>query len=178
MPATSRVIVRDGMAQFFGGTTFDPIAKAYRGNGPLASAGLSSVRAYTPKKASDRDYTIEQLPGRGMGAFMVIELMEDQEIRRAKPAGSGRKRITYATTLACFHLAEEAYAETAEQDVDELTDAIKDLIHGDVSLGGICYQAGENEAGITTRIDKSVDWNDRTATSFQISFDTEIEIVA
>jgi hypothetical protein len=178
VPETSRQIVRNGIAQFFGGTTYDETTRSYRGSGPLIPDGLTVVRPYGAKRINDQDYVLGQAAGRGMGAYMLVALPQDKEIRRTMPAVIGRKRVTYSTVLAVYHLAEKAYAEDAEADVDQLADAIKDLIHGDPSLGGICYQAGENELGIVTRIRQSRDWNERTATEFEISFDTEVEIIA
>jgi hypothetical protein len=178
MPETSRQIFRTGVAQFFGGTDYDAKSRSYRGNGPLLSHGLSVVRPYGAKRVSDMDYVNAQSAGRGMGAYMVVGLPTDKEIRRSMPAVTGRKRLTYLTTLACFHLAHKQYAEDAEADVDQLIDAIKDLVHADPSLGGICYQAGENETGMNTRIRGSRVTDELTATEFEISFDAEIEIIA
>ena len=118
---TSRSIVRVGIAQAFGGTTYDTEARAYRGAIPahLFNAGLSTVRAYRSKRIPDKDYVMSQQAGRGMGAYMIVELPQDTEIRRAAPAGSptttasGKKRITYQVVLHVFHLAHEQYAEDA-----------------------------------------------------------------
>lgn len=136
------------------------------------------MRAYQPKRASDTDYVLEQAAGRGMGASMVVELGSDTEIRRAIPAGTGRKRISYTVTLHIFHLAYQPHAEDAEADVDALVEAIKDYFHLDVTLGGVCYQAGENAIGIRTRIWPSADVKEKLSTYAQIQFEAEVEIVA
>lgn len=136
------------------------------------------MRAYQPKRASDTDYVLEQAAGRGMGASMIVELPTDNEIRRAMPAGSGRKRITYTVTLHLFHLAYQDHAEDAEADVDALVEAVKDLIHGDVTLGGVCYQAGESPFGIRTRIYPSTDVKEKLSTYAQITLEAEVEIIA
>jgi hypothetical protein len=186
---TSRPIVRAGIAQFFGGTTYDDKAKAYRGNIPAAlkAAGLSTVRAYRPKRLSDKDYVLGQATGRGMGAYLYVELPNDGEIRRALPAAgpgtgyilAGRKRITYSVVLHVFHLAHKAYAEDAEADVDNLLEEIKNRIRSDVSLGQICYAAGENNTGIRTRVYPSVTGEDEiTGTYSTVTFDAEVEIIS
>lgn len=176
--STSRQIVRTGIARFFGGTTYDTASRSYRGNGPLQANGLSTVRAYAPKRVSDRDYVIGQTAGRGMGAFMEVCMPSDREIRRAFPAGSGKKRITYQVILSVFHLAHQNYAEDAEADVDLLAEAVKGLIQGDVTLGGVAYQAGESAAGIQVKIGPSQITKEITGTQFDVSLEAEVEITA
>lgn len=185
---TSRQIVRQGIAQYFGGTTYDTAARAYRGAIPnnLFNAGLSTVRAYRPKRLSDVDYVLHQAAGRGMGAYMYVELPGDTEIRRALPGrasspATGRKRITYTCVLHVYHLAHQQYAEDAEQDVDNLLEEIKSQIRGNVQLGTIpgVYQAGENGAGIKTRVYPSITGKDEiTATYATVTLDVEVEIVS
>jgi hypothetical protein len=168
---------------------YDANARAYRGSIPAAlkAAGLSTVRAYRPKRLSDKDYVLGQAAGRGMGAYLYVELPQDTEIRRAIPAagpgtnyiGSGRKRITYSVVLHVFHLAHKQYAEDAEADADSLLEAIKNQIRADVSLGQICYQAGENGTGIRTRVYPSVTGEDEiTGTYSTVAFDAEVEIIS
>jgi hypothetical protein len=124
------------------------------------------------------DYVFAQAAGRGMGAYMAVEMPEDNEIRRAIPAITGRKRITYDVNLHCYHLAHMKHAEDAEADVNGLIEAIKAAIHADVTLGAICYQAGENGAGIRTRITPSVTDDEIVATYILITLQAEVEIVA
>ena len=180
MTTTSREIVQTGIAAFFGGASYDAATRSYRGAIPsaLLAAGLSAVRAHQPKRASDLDFVYQQAAGRGMGATMTVELGDDIEIRRAPPAGSGRKRVTYKTTLHLYHLAYMAHMEDAEADVNGLIEAVKTYIRADVSLGSICYQAGENSGGIRTRVLPSAFVNEKTLTDIKITFDTEVEIVA
>lgn len=190
MAATSRQIVRTGIAQFFGGPQYDQEARAYRGSipAPLFAAGLSTVRAYQPKRMSDVDYVKGHAAGRGMGAAMVVSLPRDTEIRRALPAAgpgtgyvaAGRKRITYSATLNVFHLAHMPHAEDAEADVDGLVEAIKGAIRGDVSLGSIpgVYQAGESPRGITVQISESVADKEIVGTYVTVTFDVEAEIIS
>jgi len=176
---TTRQTVRNGIAQYFGGTVYDQEARAYRGAGPLASSGLSTVRAYQPKRMSDVDYVYNQAAGRGMGAAMVIELPSDVESRDAKPAVTGRKRINYTVILHCFHLAYQTHSEDAGPDVDNLVEQIKALIRQDVTLGGaVNLQAGESRAHIKTRIYPSAVLDkEKIATAFDITFEAEVEII-
>jgi hypothetical protein len=137
------------------------------------------VRAYQPKRLSDKDYVLGQAKGRGMGAYIITELPNDTEIRRAIPAGTGRKRVTYTVILHVFHLAHKPHAEDAEADVDNLLEEIKSQVRSDVSLGGICYQAGENPRGIRTQVYPSnLGIDEITATHATVTFDAEVEIVS
>lgn len=113
-----------------------------------------------------------------MGAYMTVEIGDDTEIRRAIPAQNGRKRITYNVNLHLFHLAHMQHAEDAEADVNGLIEAVKNQIRGDVTLGGICYQAGENRAGIRTRVGQSINDKEIVATYVRITLQAEVEIVA
>lgn len=119
-----------------------------------------------------------QAAGRGMGAYMVVELGDDQEIRRAKPAYSGRKRVTYAVNLHLFHLAHIAHAEDAEADVNGLIEAVKTYFRGDITLGQICYQAGESPNGLKTKVTPSMVDKEIVGTYVRITFDAEVQIIA
>ncbi len=177
MALTSRSIVRTGVAQFFGGTEYDSIAMAYR-SGPLMAYGLSTVRAYQPKKLPDMDYVLGQSPGRGMGAVMVLEMNETRDNFRTLPGfGNGQRFLVYPFQCHVFHMAHESYAETAEADVDELDQAIHEHIYSDPTLGGICYQAGIDQYGIRTLIDQPEIWDEITVTHFRVNFDAEVQIV-
>lgn len=184
MAVTSRQVVRTGIAQFFGGTSYDTEARAYRGNGPLQANGVSSVRAYQPKRISDVDYVKGQATGRGMGAYMIVELPGDVETRRTIPAVTGHKRVTYSVTLHVFHLAYQPHAEDAEADLDAVIEAVKDLIHTDPTLGantfqtGV-YQAGENNFGIRVRVFPSSLLKEEILASYAtVQFEAEVEIIA
>lgn len=174
---TSRAIVRAGIARYFGGAAYDQEARAYRGSGPLAAYGLSTVRAYTPKRESDEDYVIEQAAGRGMGAAMIVEIPHDKEYRTAKAgAHGGIKLQDYDVVLATFHLAHMDHAEDAEYDIDLLIEAIKDHIRADRTLDGICYQAGENDMGIEVIVEPSEEWHERLMTVFTVQFTAQVAI--
>lgn len=170
--------MREGIAQYFGGTGYDYDQRAYRGTGPLNNYGLSTVRAYTSKRLNDQDYVLGQAIGRGMGAYMIVEVPSDVERREALGgATSGIKRIVYKTVLHVFHLAHKAHSEDAERDVDELAEAIKDRIRADRTLGGAVFQAGETPFGIQTEIFPSDLTDEITGTYFSITFEADVHIV-
>jgi hypothetical protein len=181
LSGTSRTIVRTGIAQYFGGTTFDPTFQCYRG-GPLLSSGLSTVRAYQPKRFPDSDYVWGLTPGRGMGAVMILEMprtLDTVLTISQQPAGTqGQRKLVYPVRCHVFHMAHQDYAETAEADVDNLDQALHEHIYSDTTLGGICYQAGINSTGISTTIDPSALWKEITVTHFEVRFDAELQIIA
>lgn len=180
MTVTSRSIVRTGIARFFGGATYDQTARAYRGSGPLQANGLSTVRAYQSKRVNDMDYVSGQAAGRGMGALMVVEMAETKDTMltlSGVPSIGGQRRLVYPVACNFFHMAHQPYAEDAEEDVDELDQAVHELIYTDPTLGGICYQAGMSSSGIRTLIDPSEDFKEITITYFRVEFDVEVQIV-
>ena len=181
MAVTSRAIVRVGIAQFFGGTNYDSDFRCYRG-GPLLSSGLSTVRPYQPKRTPDTDYVMGLNSGRGMGALMVLQMSQTRDNLLTGPGlpngiHGGQRHLVYPVECHVFHMAHMNYAEDAEADVDELDQAIHEHIYSDPTLGGICYQAGINSAGIRTIIDDSEEWKEITVTHFRVSFDAEVAIV-
>lgn len=181
MAVTSRTIVRNGIAQFFGGTTYDDTFKCYRG-GPLLSSGLSTVRAYQAKRIPDTDYVMGLSPGRGMGAMMVLQMAETRNTLVTSPqlpagAGGGRRHLVYPVQCHVYHMAHLPYAEDAEADIDALVQALEEHIYGDFTLGGICYQAGMDSAGIRVLIDDSSEYKEITVTHFRVSFNAEVQIV-
>jgi hypothetical protein len=186
MAETSRTIVRTGVAQFFGGTTYDEKFRAYR-NGPLMSYGLSTVRAYQPKRMPDMDYVLGQNPGRGMGAVMVLEMNETRDTPITvgqKPATlNGQRGLVYPLQCHVFHMAHMPYAEDAEADVDELDQALHEQMYSDPTLGGICYQAGMDSLGIRSLIDQPEVWSPSDGggevliTHFRLMFDAQVQIV-
>jgi hypothetical protein len=179
MAQTSRSIVRVGIAQFFGGTSYDSTFRCYRG-GPLLSSGLSTVRPYQPKRLPDTDYIMGLTPGRGMGALMVLEMNQTRDevltVGQIPSSLSGKRHLIYPVQCHVFHMAHEPYAEDAEADVDELDQALHEQIYSDPTLGGICYQAGIDSAGIRTIIDPSTNWKEITLTHFRVNFDAEVQI--
>jgi hypothetical protein len=178
---TSRTIVRTGIAQFFGGTEYDSTFRAYRG-GPLLGSGLSTVRPYQAKRIPDTDYVMGLNPGRGMGAVMVLEMAQTRDtvltVGQIPATLQGQRKLVYPVTCHVFHMAHQPYAEDAEADVDELDQALHEHIYSDPTLGGICYQAGQNTTGIRTIIDPSDLWKEITVTHFRVMFDAEVQIVA
>lgn len=177
---TSRSIVRNGVAQFFGGTTYDSIFRAYR-DGPLSSYGLSTVRAYQPKRLPDPDYVYGQDQGRGMGAVMILEMNETRDtaatIGLIPATLGGQRKLVYPFQCHVFHMAHMDYAEDAEADIDALDQAIHEQLYSDPTLGGVCYQAGMDSTGIRTLIDQPEIWNEITLTHFRVIFDAEVQIL-
>lgn len=154
----TRQAVRNGVATFFGGATFDSVSRIYTG-GPLTSSGLGGARPYFAKRIPDTDYVIGQAAGRGMGAVMVVHLPDvGPEWREALGgATAGIKGVPYQIELHVYHLATTAHAEDAQADLDALLDAAKGLIYADRTLGGICTEAGERPATrIRTRMSPPV----------------------
>ena len=179
MTVTSRSIVRNGIAQFFGGTNYDSEFRAYR-NGPLNSYGLSTVRAYQPKRLPDFDYVLGQNPGRGMGAVMILELNETRDTAlniTQLPGTSSQRHLVYPVQCHVFHMAHEQYAEDAEADIDALDQALHEQIYSDPTLGGICYQAGLDSYGIRTMIDQPELWDEITLTHLRVVFAAEVSII-
>lgn len=178
MTTTTREQVRTGIAQFFGQGTFDNDERAWY-DGPLATYGLSTVRAYQPKRFNEADFIRGQNAGRGMGALMVVEMGNDIEKRDAKPAYAGKKRITYTVILHVFHRAWASHSEDAEQDVDTLIEQVKVQLRSDITLGGnVNLQAGESRVGIRTKVYPAFVLEDeKTDSAFDITFEAEVEIV-
>jgi hypothetical protein len=189
LPAnTSTDAIHQGIAAYFGGTYVQNI-RAYQ-NGPLLSFGLSTVRAGWGKRLDLNNFVAGQLPGRGMGAYMIVELGNDKEWRRSDAGApvqdgngniiaGGIKFIQYKVSLNIFHLAQKDYTEDATVDINNLTESIKQLMRYDRTLGGICTQAGEGRFGIQTRRGQpGVDGNGRTGTWIQMQFEVLVQIIA
>lgn len=184
MAQTSREIVQNGVATFFGGTNFDQGSRSYRGSIPsaLSSAGLSVVRAHQPKRVNDNDYVLAQAAGRGMGTYLVVEVPDDFDFPRTLrgPLGGpvGRRQVNYRVVLHAFHLAHKSHMEDAEADVNGVVQALKDYINTDPSIGGIGFQAGQSRYGIRTKVPPSVLADKEiTATHAEISFEVQVMYV-
>lgn len=193
---TTRLQVKRGIAAYFGGT-FVPNIRAYQ-NGPIHSYGLSTVRAGWGKRLDLNNFVAGQVAGRGMGAYMVVELGRDHERRRSEAGApqtdaggniiaGGIKFIRYRVTLNVFHLAHKAYAEDAADDIENLIEAIKQMIRLDRTLGTtppgggtpVITDAGNSTYGIQTQLGHpGIDGNDRTGCWFQIEFECLTQIIA
>jgi hypothetical protein len=189
LPAnTTRSEVRAGVAAYLGGSYVENI-RGYQ-NGPLLSWGLGTVRAGWSARLNLNNFVAGMPAGRGMGAYMIVELGHEKETRRsiAGPPvtnGSGQiiaggiKFIRYRVTLNVFHMAQTNYIEDAQADIDQLIEAIKQQIRYDRTLGGICTQAGEGRYGIQTREGvPMIDANNRAGTWFQMQFEILTQIIA
>lgn len=177
MTATTRAQVRDGIAQFFGGTTWDATGRIYRPT-PLAAYGLAGVRPYMGKRLpADSDFTHGLPQGRAMGAVMLVHLPSDTETRDSFGGPlSGIKQDRITVQLYLYHRAQVPHAEDAQADLEELLQAIRDRIHSDRTLGGTVVQAGEGQGGyITTDMDVPVvGRNDATESTARVSFNADL----
>lgn len=150
-PVPTRKTIRLGIASFFGGSTFDAVNRIYRPT-PLAANGLAGVRPYFGTRMPDTDYTFGFTPGRDMGAVAMVHLNTtgpDTEARRAFAGPtSGIKQRVYGVGLHVYHLSSVPHADDAQDDLDQLLEAMELLIHGDRSLGATVVEAGETKRGI------------------------------
>jgi hypothetical protein len=159
----TRYEARTAIAQFFGGTTqqVDPSVTGSYGpyiEGPLQSSGLSAVYPRWAKRIPDSNFFLFSEPARAMGTCMVVHIPRLNEHRLSIPGVSPLVQPNYAGTkqddmvveLHLYHLAQQNYAEPAEEDFEQMIDAIIDRIETDVTLGGACVQAGEDKFGIQT----------------------------
>jgi hypothetical protein len=184
----TRTIVLRGIAAYFGGTEV-PAFRCWQG-GPLMSSGLGTVKAAWPKDVNDKDYHAGLPAGRNMGALMIVDLADDNEIRRADAGppvttggvivSGGIKFCTYQVTLHCFHLGMTEFSEDSQADVDTLIEAIKQLIRQDRTLGmqGTITQAGEGRFGIKTHKNQPGITRERTKTYFTIRFEILTSFIA
>jgi hypothetical protein len=186
---TSRKQVRDGIAAWFGGTYQDE-GRCWQG-GSLLINGLGTVRKAFPKRVNDNDYFNGMVTGRNMGAFMVVEIGFDRESRdgiagapvldsQGNIIAGGIKRDLYRVTLNVFHLSFKQLAEDAQDDVDQLVEAIKQRIRIDRTLGmpGVITQAGESSYGIQTTVAQPGVSGEKTYCYFKVVFDVHTQFVA
>lgn len=150
----TRASVRQGVATFIGGPTFDAVNRTYSG-GSLTSSGLGCARAYVAKRIPDTDYHKGMVSGRSMGAVALVHLPEEGPEQRIGLGGptAGIKWDPFRVELHIYHLAMQQHDEDAQADLDALLDAVKAKIHGDRTIGGTFTQAGETSSGrILTRM--------------------------
>ena len=178
---STREAVRRGIAEFFGGPLdmTDPAAQVYR-PGPLLVNGLATVRAYWEKRIEVADYTTGLDPDRGMGAVVWVQLGTVTETRAAMGgATSGLRNRTYQVVLHVYHYGTYPRPEVAQGDVDQLIDALIDLIHGDRTLGDTVMQAGESARGIVSAADLPTYTEGNTSfIRASVSFDATVYIQA
>ena len=136
--------IREGIARFFGGSTFDPVTRYYQPT-PLAALGLAGVKAYYSDQIEDHDYLTGLADGSTVGAVVCVHLAESTETRLA----SAILNSPYAVELHLWYLAVAGPPEDAEAFRDGLVQAIKDRMRADPTLGRVVIQAGETERGVT-----------------------------
>lgn len=170
-----RETVRRGIATYFGGPLdlTDPAASVYR-PGRLLDYGLSTVRAYAGRaRTPETDYTAGLDPARGMGARMVVALPTVTERRVSL---GGWKALTFQVTLGVTHLGTVPHPELAQDDLDELLEAVVGLVRADPTLGGCVLQAGESQRGIVTTCSEPLIEGDasRTLINASVAFDCDV----
>lgn len=150
----SRKGVRDDIAQYFGGSTFDSAARLYRPT-PLAAVGLAAVAPYFSQRFDDKDKAIVGLAdGRGRGAIMSVHLSGHTETRHSI---GGIMRVPYAVQLYLWHAALIPTTQDAQEDLDDLVQAVTDRIRSDPTLGGAAVQAGEGTGGLSVSTGQPVE---------------------
>jgi hypothetical protein len=178
---STRELVRRGVAEYFGGPLdmTDPAALVYR-SGPLQVNGLATTRAYWEKRIETADYLYGLDPARGMGAVVWVQLGQVSETRRALGGEtSGWRERVYAVVLHVYHYGTSPRPEVAQGDVDQLIDAIIDLIHADRTLGGTVMEAGESRRGIVSSADLPVYTEpERSFIRASVSFDATVYVQA
>jgi hypothetical protein len=137
--------VRTGIAEHFGGSTFDDGDQVYRPT-PLAAQGLAGVAPYFQERFRDEVIAIKGLAdGRGRGAVMCVHIGQTKETRHST---GGIFKVPYAIQLYVWHLSLVPTVQDAQADRDDLVEAIIARIHADPTLGGTVVQAGEGVDGI------------------------------
>lgn len=149
---SDRKLLRQGIASYFGGATFDAAYQIYRPT-PLASFGLGGVRTYMPVIVTGEDRMIGLTPGSTMGAVMGVWLGESTETRLTIGGTLNRPLEAH---LMIWHLSMGPITEDAQAHVDDLVEAVVALIRADPTLGmgpntsgPRITQAGEGDRGIT-----------------------------
>jgi hypothetical protein len=160
MMAGDRQLVRNAVAAYFGGTLVTADAGTCYQGGPLASRGLGTVFPYLVKgSAPDSYYTAGMAAGTGWGAVMTVHLGQVRNTRDSYGgATSGWRKRLYAVLCSLDVISYAAHLEQAEAPLDDLVNAMDDLIYADRTLGTtgedypggrLIIQAGENPEGIT-----------------------------
>jgi hypothetical protein len=154
-----RKLVREAVAAYFGGSLVTADAGICYQGGPLVAAGLGTAYPYRIKKAApDQYYTAGMPEGTGYGSVLTVSLGPER-ITRIGMGGktSGWRQRQYMTVCDIEMLTYEPHLETGEQALDNLVDALLDLIYADRALGTtstaypngrLITQAGEGAAGI------------------------------
>ncbi|MGH3376337.1 MAG: hypothetical protein ACRDP6_16510 [Actinoallomurus sp.] len=168
----TRAAVRQGIAAYFGGNTYDAVYRIWRPT-PLAANGLAGVRQFFPKRFSKDDYTFGYSPPRAMGGVMVVHIPLETEKRIALGGPTaGIKRLTYSVELWLYHQGQTPHAEDPQADFDGLIEAVVARIRADRTLGGIVTEAGEGpNTGITKTASEPVRNNETTEQYGVIRFD-------
>jgi hypothetical protein len=192
MASGTRYQARTSIAQFFGGTTqqsqLDTNGPYIQG--PMESYGVSAVYPRWAKRLPDSNFFLfsnEQSTARAMGACIVVHIPKLKERRLAVAANIpgvqqnvGTKQDRMLVELHIYHLAQQDYAEPAEQDLEGIIDEIYNMIETDVTLGGCVIGAGETQYGIASVMNPPVtqDAPERIEQYAKVSFECDFFFVA
>jgi hypothetical protein len=158
--AGDRQLVRLAVAAYFGGTLQTADAGVYFQGGPLASMGLGTAFPYLVKgSAPDSFYTLGEPAGTAWGAVMTVTLGPVRNTRDSYGGNvSGWRERHYTVTCSLDVISYAEHLEDAEAPLDDLLNAMDDLIYADRTLGTtnnsyptgrLITQAGEGREGIT-----------------------------
>lgn len=145
--------VREAIAAYFGGLLVTTDAGIAYQNGPLTASGLGTAYPYAPKGVPDPYYTAGMPDGHGWGAVMGVAGFQRQ---RQRLAMGGWFNHWYNVQCRLVVISEEQHVETAEAGLDDLLDAMLNLLYADPTLGTstpegrLIEEAGENFFGRVT----------------------------
>lgn len=154
--AGDRQLVRLAVAAYFGGTLQTADAGVYFQGGPLADQGLGTAFPYLVKgSAPDSFYTLGEPAGTAWGAVMTVALSQVRNTRDSYGGNvSGWRERHYTVTCSLDVISYAEHLEGAEAPLDDLLNAMDDLVYADRNLGTkgtdvLIIQAGEGPQGIT-----------------------------
>jgi hypothetical protein len=167
MMAGERQQVREAIAAYFGGSLVTADAGICYQGGPLASYGLTTCYAYTPKGIPDPYFfgaPGSEQAGRGFGMILGIGAMVREtgggaRIRSWGGPTSGWRQRDYTITCEIEMQSQLPHIEAAGAALDDLIDQLHGLIYADRTLGTtnaglypingrLIQQAGEKPFGI------------------------------
>jgi hypothetical protein len=162
-----RQLVKRAVAAYFGGAEMVALEGLgiYYSNGPLYSQGLTTAWPYQPKGVPDELFF--SLAGQAAGAIMTVELAPNRIIRQALGGPvSGWRDLETPVICHLFMMSTYTHAEQAETFLDDLIEAVTELIYLDRTLGttnAVLYptypdgrlivEAGEKSYGISQSMD-------------------------
>lgn len=154
--AGERQLVRNAVAQYFGGPLVTSDAGTCYQGGPLVSFGLGTAYPYTVRHVPDAYFTAGMPAGQDWGVVMSTTRVERGSMRDSYGGRfSGWRARTYVITCELALICELPHIEVAGAGLDDLIDQVHALIAADRTLGtsgapnGVqILQAGEGRTGI------------------------------